>query len=69
MSGAQTFFDLDLGSNMSATSGNGTAAIRAFYSQAPSRDWALQRKVWTVIGSAVISWGAIFGCAALFFGH
>lgn len=41
------------------------AALRTFYSKAPERDWSLPRKIWTVIGSAVLSWGLIFGGAAL----
>jgi hypothetical protein len=44
------------------------AALRSFYSTAPAVDWALPRKVWTVIGCASVSWGAVFGFAALFQG-
>lgn len=46
----------------------GDAALRALYCAAPQSDWALSRKVWTVIGCASASWVAVFGCAALVLG-
>lgn len=54
--------DLSPMRNRSAPSEN---ALRSFYSTAPRSDWAFPRKVWTVIGCATVSWGAVFGCAAL----
>ena len=50
------------GGNRSAQS---DGALRSFYSTAANSDWAFRQKVWAVIGCATMSWGAVFGCAAL----